>query len=230
MIGAVQPITEPFISNRGSESVSASRAAGPNDPPTHQPTHPRAGLPGRTADDRARRAAAVVWADGRPVGGQGVTAYRQLAQRVSHLYDDAVDLKASDFTTLRRLIAGLGGLIAFLVFLYLAFKAWPRPFLARGDVTLEANERGVTVIQPRAIERVAELAARGNPEVTAASGRLGDEQLSVGIDSRQASSVAATLRDVQERVRAELERHDLPNLPVNVTLTGYQRKTKRELA
>ena len=52
------------------------------------------------------------------------------------LYDDAVGLKASDFTTLRRLIAGFAGLIAFVLFLYLAFKAWPRPYLARGDVTL----------------------------------------------------------------------------------------------
>ncbi len=146
------------------------------------------------------------------------------------LYDDALDLTASDFTTLRRLIAGFAGLIAFLVFLYLAFKAWPRPFLARGDVTLEDNEHGTTLIEPRAIERVAELAARGNPDVTAASGRLGDEQLSVGIDSRRASSVAATLHDVHERVRAELERHDLPSLPVNVTLTGYDRQTRRELA
>jgi hypothetical protein len=146
------------------------------------------------------------------------------------LYNDIVDLTASDFTTLRRWIAGFAGLIAFLVFLYLAFKAWPRPFLARGDVTLEDNEHGTTLIGPRAIERVAELAARGNPEVTAASGRLGDEQLSVGIDSRRASSVAATLHDVHERVRAELERHDLPSLPVNVTLTGYDRQTKRELA
>ena len=112
------------------------------------------------------------------------------------LYDDAVDLKASDFTTLRRLIAGFAGLIAFLVFMYLAFKAWPRPFLARGEVTLEDNEHGTTVIEPRAIERVAELAARGNPDVTSATGRLGDEQLSVAVDSRRASSVAATLRDV----------------------------------
>ena len=146
------------------------------------------------------------------------------------LYNDTVDLTASDFTTLRRLIAGFAGLIAFLVFIYLAFKAWPRPFLARGDVTLEDNEHGMTLIQPRAVERVAELAARGNPEVTAASGRLGDEQLSVGIDSRRASSVAATLHDVHERVRAELERHDLPSLPVNVTLTGYDRQTTRELS
>ena len=94
------------------------------------------------------------------------------------LYDDAVGLKASDFTTLRRLIAGfcradrVPGLS-----LSRRSRAWPRPFLARGDVTLEDNEHGTTLIEPRAIERVAELAARGNPDVTAASGRLGDEQL-----------------------------------------------------
>ena len=146
------------------------------------------------------------------------------------LYDDITDLSSSDFTTLRRLIAGLAGLIAFLVFLYLAFKAWPRPFLARGDVTLQDNERGTTIIQPRAIERVAELAARGNPDVTSASGRLGDEELNVAIDARRASSVATTLRDVHQRVGAELQRHELPRLPINVTLAGYDRQTTRELA
>lgn len=146
------------------------------------------------------------------------------------LYDDAVDLRASDFTTVRRLIAGAAGSIACLIFLYLAFKAWPRPFLARGDVTLEDNQLGTTIIQARAIERVAELAACAHPDVTSATGRLGDEQLSVGIDSRRASSVASTLRDVHDRVRVELTRHDLPALPVNVTLIGYERKTTRELA
>jgi hypothetical protein len=146
------------------------------------------------------------------------------------LYDDVVGLKASDFTTLRRLIAGFAALLAFAVFVYLAFKAWPRPFLARGDVPLSDDDRGTTVIQPRAIERVAELAACGNPDVTSASGRLGDEELNVGIDSRRASSAAATLRDVQERVRTELARHELPSLAVNVTLTGYDRQTRRELS
>src|ERR1700733_9490798 len=75
------------------------------------------------------------------------------------LYDDAVNLKRGDFTTLRRLITGFGGLIACLICLYLAFKAWPRPYLARGEVTLADDERGTTNIEPRAIERVAELAA-----------------------------------------------------------------------
>lgn len=145
------------------------------------------------------------------------------------LYNDAADLTRSDFTTLRRLIAGFAGVIAFLVFLYLAFKAWPRPYLTRGEVTLQDDKHGTTSIEPRAIERVAELAARGNPDVTAASGRLADEELSVGVDARRASLAAETLRDVHQRVRSELERHDLPSLPVNVTLTGYDRQTRREL-
>ena len=146
------------------------------------------------------------------------------------LYDDAVDLKRSDFTTLRRLISGFAGLIAFVLFIYLAFKAWPRPYLARGEITLADDQRGMTTIEPRAIERVAELAARGNPDVTSASGRLGDEELSVGVGARHASSAAQTLQDVHERVRSELERHDLPSLPVNVTLTGFDRQTRRELS
>jgi hypothetical protein len=146
------------------------------------------------------------------------------------LYDDAASLKRTDFTTLRRLIAGFAGLIAFLLFIYLASKAWPRPYLARGEITVDQAQHGRTAVQPRAIERVAELAARGNPDVTAARGRLGDEELSVGIDSRRASAVAETLRDVHQRVGAELQRHELASLPVNVTLTGYFRQTRRELS
>jgi hypothetical protein len=146
------------------------------------------------------------------------------------LYNDAADLKRSDFTTPRRLIAGFAGLIVFLVCLYLAFKAWPRPYLARGEVSLQDNKHGTTTIEPRAIERVAELAACGNPDVTSASGRLGDDELTVGVAARHARTAAQTLQDVHQRVRSELERHELPTLPVNVTLNGYDRQTRRELS
>ena len=146
------------------------------------------------------------------------------------LYDDAVDLKASDFTTARRLIAGFAGFLAFLVFLYLAFKAWPRPYAARGAITVGEDEHGAVVVSPRAIERVAEVAACSNPDVTSASGRLAEEELAVGIDSRRASAVADTLRDVHQRVGAALDRHDLPSLRVNVILTGYDPQTRRELS
>jgi hypothetical protein len=146
------------------------------------------------------------------------------------LYNDAANLRAADFTTIGRLIAGFAGLIAFLIFVYLALQELPRPYLARGDVNLEEHERGTTVVRPRAIERVAELAARGNPDVTAATGRLGDQQLNVAIGMRRASTAADTLSDVRRRINADLDRHQLPDLPVNVTLTAYDRTTRRELS
>jgi hypothetical protein len=147
------------------------------------------------------------------------------------LYNDATSLKASDFTTIRRLIAGFAGLIAFLVFTYLAMQMWPRPYFARGEVDLSKDhERGTVLVAPRAIERLAELAARGNPDVSTAAGRLGDRQLNIAIDSKRASLVAATLRDVQRRVQDELVHHELPSLPVYVTLTGYDRQTRREVS
>jgi hypothetical protein len=152
-----------------------------------------------------------------------ISAYRTL-------YHDAANLQHSDFTTAVRLIAGFAGLIVFLVCIYLAVQEFPRPYLARGDVDLEQGERGCTVITPRAIERVAEYAAQASPHVTGAGGRLGDQELNVDIDVRRASAAADALRDVRRRVGAELDRHQLPDLPVNVTLTGYDRKTRRELS
>lgn len=151
-----------------------------------------------------------------------ISAYRSV-------YDWTAGLTPATFTTAVSLIAGFGGLLVLLVFLYLAYKDLPRPYLARGEVDLGRNGRGATVIRPRAVERVAELAARGNPNVTAAAGRLGDRELTVNVGIRRPRLVAETLTDVQARVGAALGTHDLPDLPVNVTLTDYTRTTRREL-
>lgn len=146
------------------------------------------------------------------------------------LYRDVAGIKASDFTTPVRFLIGIVGLIATVVFLYLALQEIPRPYLARGEVDLQDDERGVTVIKPRAIERVAEVAAQANENVTAAAGRLGDQELSLFVTMRRAGVIAETLTDVRTRVLADLDLHQLPDLPVNVTLTGYDRTTKRELS
>ncbi len=158
-----------------------------------------------------------------PRAVNSISAYRTL-------YHDAANLNPGDFTTARRLIAGFAGLIAFLIFIYLALQELPRPYLARSDVILEEHDRGSTLVKPRAIERVAELAAQANPNVTAANGRLGNQQLNVDITTRRATIAVDTLSDVRTRVLADLDRHQLPDLPVNVTLTGYDRKTRRELS
>jgi hypothetical protein len=152
-----------------------------------------------------------------------ISAYRTL-------FHDVAGIDHGDFTTTRRLILGFGGLIAFLLFGYLAWQELPRPYLARGEVQLEDSDRGATVIEPRAVERVAELAAVDSPDVIQAAGRLGDEELNVNIGVNRATSAARSVEDVHRRVRAELNRHQLPSLPVNVTLTSYDRKTRRELS
>lgn len=146
------------------------------------------------------------------------------------LYDDAAGLSQHDFTSAVRWIAGVAGFLAFLLFAYLAFQEIPRPYLARGEVPLTEEETGATVIKPRAIERVAELAAHGNPEVASAAGRLGDGELNLSVGLRRAATAADALRDIRTRVRSELARHELPGLPVNVTLTDYDRNTRRELS
>jgi hypothetical protein len=146
------------------------------------------------------------------------------------LYEDATTLTQHDFTTPVRWIAGAAGFLAFLLFIYLAVQEIPRPYLARSEVALAEEQTGTTVVKPRAIERVAELAARGNAEVASAAGRLGDGELDLAVGLRRAVTAADTLRDVRTRVRTELDRHELPALPVNVTLTDYDRKFRRELS
>jgi hypothetical protein len=152
-----------------------------------------------------------------------ISAYRTL-------YHDAASLKSSDFTTATRLIAGFAGLLVFGACIYLALQEIPRPYLARGPFTIGDRDRGDTTVQPRAVERVAEIAALDHRQVTAASGRLGDEHVDVHVHIRSARGIADTLQDVQRRVSDAFAQHGLPSLPINVTLTGYDRPTTRELS
>jgi hypothetical protein len=152
-----------------------------------------------------------------------ISAYRTL-------YHDAASVKSSDFTTTTRLIAGFGGLLVFGACIYLALQEIPRPYLARGAFTIGDRVRGDTTVQPRAVERVAEIAALDHRQVTESSGRLGDEHVDVRVHIRSARGVADTLQDVQRRVSDAFAQHGLPSLPINVTLTGYDRPTTRELS
>jgi hypothetical protein len=145
-------------------------------------------------------------------------------------YDTLAGIAPGDIDGQARLIAGISGLVALLVFGFLAIKGLPRPYLARSDLRLAAGDRGVTEISPRAIERAAESAALGQRAVRSARGRYGTEDLTVEVSVSRPREVADLLRDVQRRVRESLERHELPPLPVNVTLTGFEPKQQRELS
>lgn len=121
-----------------------------------------------------------------------------------------------------RLIAGLAGFGTFLMSFYLATKSLSRPHLARTELTLKTDGHGGTTVQPRAIERAVESAALGQTNVRAAASRYEVGGMSLNLALGSATDAAETLREARQRARAALEQHDLPVLPVNVTLTGYQ--------
>ena len=127
-----------------------------------------------------------------------VTGYRTL-------FDELAALGTDDVDGVVRLFTGIGGLLAFLVFGWLAFKQVPRPQLARGELLVAHDDDGEVTLAPRAFERAAESAALGNDAVTGAAGRYGGDDVSVDITVNRATDVADTLRDVQRRVRLALE-------------------------
>jgi hypothetical protein len=133
-----------------------------------------------------------------------------------------------DGTTTRAILAA-GGLVAFVVFGYLAIAQLPRPYLARRDLELAADQRGEVTVEPRAVERLAEVAAAADPAVTGARARYSSDDLSVDLTVRRARDLADVLRGAQQRVTEALSRHELPAMPINVTLTGYDRRNRREL-
>lgn len=157
-----------------------------------------------------------------PSSLDAVSGYRRSYDYLSGLHERSV-------SDLARYVAGGGGALAFLVFGYLAVKALPRPYFARHDVDLIDDELGVVTVAPRAVERVAEGVALGHEGVSAAAGRYGDDALALGLTVRHARATADTMREVQASVAEALERHGLPVVPIHLTLTGFERRTQREL-
>ncbi|MGI8429152.1 MAG: hypothetical protein ACR2OB_07585 [Solirubrobacteraceae bacterium] len=152
-----------------------------------------------------------------------ISAYRTV-------YDHLAALTAAGITGQVRVIVAISGVAGFVVLAPLAWRALPRPYLTRRELDISADtDLGRTVIAPRAIERTVELAALGHPFVVGAAGRYGADDVSLAVTVRQASELAETLSAVQERVAGALARHELPGLPINVTLTGFTPHKQRKL-
>jgi hypothetical protein len=65
--------------------------------------------------------------------------------------------------------------------------------------------------------------------VAAARARYLTDDLALDISARRVDRLAATLQDVHQRARDSLARHELPPLPVNVTLIRLERTNRRDL-
>jgi hypothetical protein len=65
--------------------------------------------------------------------------------------------------------------------------------------------------------------------VSGARGRYSLDDLTVNLTVHRARDLAGSLDDAQRRVAEALDQHELPSMPVNVTLTGYDRRSRRDL-
>lgn len=144
-------------------------------------------------------------------------------------FDYLAGLSASDFDGATRAIVAGAGVLAFLVFGFLAVRVLPRPYLARHDLTLDDGVGRELVVEAGALERAAEIAAREDDAVSAASARAGAERLEVEVSLCRAEAIGDALAGVRSRVRDALELHELPLRPVDVTLTGFDEPQRKEL-
>lgn len=143
-------------------------------------------------------------------------------------YDYLAGLGPQDIGPSTRLIVAIAGLAACLVFTYLAVRAIPRPYLARTDLRLAGQGRGGVEIKAHAIERAAEIAAVEHPAVAGARARYATDDLTLHVSASDADTLGAMLEDVHRRVRDSLARHELPPVPVNITLVRLERPHRRE--
>ena len=145
-------------------------------------------------------------------------------------YNYFAQLTPTDITTSTRLTMGLSGMLAALALGYLASRELPRAHPGGTAVVLQSHGRGITDIQPRAIERAIEIAALAHPAVTGVRARYGNDKVELAITARDAATIAQTLRDVRRRAHDSLAAHDLAGVAISVTLAAFDRLTRRELA
>lgn len=146
------------------------------------------------------------------------------------IYDFFAGLDAGDITGTVRLVTGLGGLALFVVFAWLVWRRTVEPAAGRPRVALRGDATGTVEARPRAIERAVEVAALEHTSITEARARYDGESIALDVETRHARDLPETLREARRRAIESLRLHDFPSMPVNVTLTGFQRKNRRELA
>lgn len=148
----------------------------------------------------------------------GVSGYRTA-------YDALAGLGAGDVSGGERgVIAGIGA-TCFLIFGYLAWRSLPRAEIGRHDVELATAGPGSTRVRARAVERVAEVAARSEASVRRASGHYDGRTLAVDVQVAEARALPATLDGARRRIARALSEHGLPDREITVTLAGLDRTT-----
>lgn len=138
------------------------------------------------------------------------------------VYHHLTSITADQISGRDRLIVAAAGLLCAALFGPVAWRALPRPYLARtGLDTPAAPGSGSTDVAPRAIERIAEVAARHSTNVEDATARYGTATVDLRVRLRNAERLLEELTDIQQRAREGIRAHGLPDTTtIDVTLAG----------
>jgi hypothetical protein len=153
---------------------------------------------------------------------QSWTGYRTV-------HDELGSVGPADWDTTTAAIVAVVGVLAFLVLVRLGWAQRVTPHLERTAHVLTDDELGVVTVNPRAIERAAEVAAARGAAVHAVRARLGDDGITVTIHARDAEGLPGTLRGAQARVRAALQDAGTPQQTVRVLVTRFTAPSTRDL-
>lgn len=153
---------------------------------------------------------------------QSVTGYRTV-------YDELAALGPPNWDRTTAAIVAVAGVLAFVVLLALGWAQRITPHLARTELVLTDDDLGTITVNPRAIERAAEVAAARGAAVHAVRARLGDDELTVTIHARGAAELADTLRGARQRVQSALQDAGTPQQTVRVVVTRFTAPSTRDL-
>lgn len=157
-----------------------------------------------------------------PADVDSVTAYRTVQDRLGAL-DPA---NWSQGVSIGVAVAGILGL---LLLLALGWAQRLIPHVTRAELVLREEDDGRTTVSPRAIERIAEIAARG-PGVKAAKATLGDDDLAIALHANRGDLIPELLPGARTRAHAALRQAGLPDTSaLRVAVTRFTAASKKDL-
>lgn len=157
-----------------------------------------------------------------PADVQSSTGYRTV-------YDELAAVGPASWDSTTATVVAVAGVVLFLLLLALGWAQRITPHLARTDLVLADDDLGTVTVQPRAIERAAEVAAGRGAAVHAVRARLGEDELTITIHARGADELPDTLRGAHRRVTAALQDAGTPQKTVRVVVTRFTAPATRDL-
>lgn len=146
------------------------------------------------------------------------------------LQDELASIDLASWSQSTTIAVAIGGVVLAALCVRLAWAQRLVPQRTRLAHELETDGVGRTTVQPRAIERAAELASTEDPGVRAAKATLTADEITVHLHVRDAERLPDLLRAAKSRTTAALSAAGMADdVDVRLTVTRYSTPSRTEL-